>query len=159
MIRRTTTAAGGLLLLFHGWLLGSQFWGGQLAEPGLVLRWMIAAGLVAALAGLQRRGGSMFWGRQAVAIWLLAALLHGPAMAAENAGVESPALPEAVTAVLQIAAASTIIGLGLVLLAVLGTVLVAEPRARLRPAVVPVRNRRVLCDRLRFAPRPPPLRR
>jgi hypothetical protein len=158
MIRRVITAAGGLLVLFHGWLLGSQLWHGQLAEPGLVLRWMIAAGLVVALAGFRRRGGSMFWGRKAVAIWLLAALLHGPAAMAEHTGFESPALPEAVTAILQIAAASTIAGLSLLLLVALVAVLFAEPAVGLRPVAVLARIRRGLCDLSRFAPRPPPLR-
>ena len=151
MLRRTLVALGGLLALFHGWLLGSQLWAGQLAEPGLVLRWAIAAGLVAALIGLRRSGGSMFWGRKAVCIWLLAALLHAPAMAGEQVGYESPALPEAVTAVIQIAAASVIVGLGLVLFAALA-------RLASRPTAAPPIVRR---SRAREAPpisSAPPLR-
>ena len=79
----------------------------------------MAAGLVAALAALRRSGGSMFLGRKAVSIWLLAALLHGPAIAGDGRARRSPALPEAVTALMQIAAASIALGLGLVLLAAL----------------------------------------
>jgi hypothetical protein len=158
MIRRTTTIAGGLLVLFHAWLLASQLWEGQLVEPDLALRWMIAAGLVAALAGLRRSGASMFWGRKAVAIWLLAALLHGPTVAAERTGVESPALPEVVTAILQIAAASAIAALGLMLLAALATHLFAQPRTRLRSVVSRARHGRDPHHLSRFAPRPPPLR-
>ena len=58
----------------------------------------------------------MFLGRQGISIWLLAALLHGPAVAGAVAHYESPALPEAVTALVQIAAASVAVGLGLALL-------------------------------------------
>jgi hypothetical protein len=120
MFRRVAVALGGLLVLFHAWLLGSQLWGGQLEEPGLVLRWVIGMGLVAALAGLRRRGASMFWGRKAVAIWLLAALLHGPALTSSADQHASPAIPESVTALVQIAAASVALGFGLLLVALIG---------------------------------------
>ena len=63
--------AAGLLVLFHAWLLGHQLWDGELAEPGLFLRWLVGAALLAALAHLHRRGASLFWGRQAAATWLL----------------------------------------------------------------------------------------
>lgn len=156
MFRRVAVALGGLLVLFHAWLLGSQLWDGQLAEPGLVLRWLIAAGLVAALAGLHRRGASMFWGRKAVAIWLLAALLHGPSLANSGDQQASPAIPETVTALVQIAAASVALGLGLLLvIAFIGRLPArAMAFARLgstRP-VHAFRTGRVVC----FAPRPPP---
>lgn len=156
MIRRTTTAAGGLLVLFHAWLLGSQLWDGQLAEPGLVLRWLVAVGLVGALASLRRSGASIFWGRKAVSIWLLTALLHGPAMASEHGGVESPALPETVTALIQIAAASSIVALGLGLLSLLARSLFASPRARLCPVAVRPHGAYAPERAARLAPRPPP---
>jgi hypothetical protein len=158
MLRRVVPALGGLLVLFHAWLLGSQLWDGQLAEPGLILRWAIAAGLVGALVGLRRSGASLLWGRKAVSIWLLAALLHGPAMAGDHSPFDSPALPEAVTALVQIAAASTMAGLGLLLLAGLAARLWGRPHVRLR--TVPVRSHRALRSYPvhRFAPRPPPAR-
>ena len=81
MLQRTIAGAAGLLVLFHAWLLGSQLWDGQLAEPELVLRWVIAAGLILSLLVLRRSGAEMVLGRKAISIWLLAALLHGPAMA------------------------------------------------------------------------------
>jgi hypothetical protein len=156
MYRRLTTTLGGTLVLFHGWLLGSQAWEGQLGEPGLVLRWMVAVGLVTALAGLRRRGESTFVGRKAIAIWLLAALLHGPAVAGGSHDHGSPALPEAVTALLQIAAASAAVGLGLLLLTALSA-------GRMRPSVsallvVGVSDIRAFdtAGVLPFAPRPPP---
>jgi len=117
MFRRLAAALGGLLVLFHLWLFGSQLLDGRLTELGPVLRWLMAGGLVAALAGLHRRGASLFKGRKAISIWLLAALLHGPAMAGAGSAYESPALAEVVTALVQIAAASVTLGLGLTLLA------------------------------------------
>lgn len=156
MFRRVAVALGGLLVLFHAWLLGSQLWDGRLAEPGLVLRWLIAASLVAALAGLHRRGASMFWGRKAVAIWLLAALLHGPALAEGGARHEFPAIPETVTALVQIAAASVALGLGLLLVAAL----VGRVPARILASAWVASTRPVhACHTARvvpFAPRPPP---
>jgi len=117
LFRRAAAVTGGLLALFHLWLLGSQVWQGQLADPGLLLRWLIAAGLVTALVHLGRSGQPLFLGRKGIAVWLLAALLHGPTTATDLATHPSPGLPEAVTALVQIAAASVALGLGLLVLA------------------------------------------
>jgi len=157
MFRRTIGGAAGLLVLFHVWLLGSQLWDGRFAEPGLVLRWTIAAGLVGALIALRRTGAPIVWGRKTVSIWLLAALLHGPTLAAGAGRFESPALPEAVTAVIQIAAASVMLGLGLALLAALAACVFAAHRSYLRALPVLTCG---LGDRPtvpHVAPRPPPL--
>lgn len=157
MFRRAAIASGGLLVLFHAWLLGHQLWDGQLLEPGLAIRWFVAGGLVAALAALRRSGGSLVWGRQAVSIWLLAALLHGPAVAEAGLHPDSPALPEAVTALVQIAA-SAALGLGLLLVAAfLGR---RTPSLACRHAGVADRRPRAMraSGAARFAPRPPPLR-
>jgi hypothetical protein len=102
MIRRILLAAGGSLALFHVWLFAGQAWEGQLADPALILRWLFAAALVAALVGLRRQGASIFRGRNAVAIWLLAALLHGPAAAHRLDGLGEPALPEFVSTFTQL---------------------------------------------------------
>jgi hypothetical protein len=156
MFRRIAAALGGLLVLFHLWLFGSQLLDGRLTELGPALRWLMAAGLVAALAGLHRSGASLFRGRKAISIWLLAALLHGPAMAGDSVSHESPALAEVVTALTQVAAASLALGLGLALLAGLLRQLFSAPlvvaralgRRRRRP-FEPSRS-------IRYAPRPPP---
>lgn len=156
MFRRAATALGGLLVLFHLWLFGSQLLEGQLTELGPVLRWLIAAGLVMALAGLRRSGASIFRGRQAISIWLLAALLHGPAVAGANLAHESPALAEVATALVQIAAASMALGLGLALLASVRRRLFT-PRLVVARAVGRRRRRPYEPARcLRSAPRPPP---
>jgi len=153
--RRIVALLGGLLVLFHVWLLGRQIWEGQLADPGLLLRWMIAAGLVAALVHLARRGQPLLWGRHATAVWLLAAVLHGPAIAGEVDSHTLAGLPEAVTALVEIAAASSVLGLGLALLL---RRVQRWPRPTLSLAVAP---RSVRLDRtpwlsLLAIPRPPP---
>ena len=155
MFRRIVAAAGGLLVLFHAWLFGSRLLDGQLTELGPILRWVMAAGLVAALVGLHRGGASLVRGRKAVSIWLLAALLHAPAMAGDSVEHASPALAEVVTTLVEVAA-SLALGLGLALLAValrrrFARHLVtarAVGRRRLRP-FEPGRS-------LRSASRPPP---
>jgi FtsH-binding integral membrane protein len=114
MIRRSITGAAALLVLFHGYLFACQLWNGELAEPGLILRWLIAAALLCGLIVIRRRDHSMIWGRRALCIWLLAALLHGPAIArAGDSEFSLPALPAAITTVVQMAAS---IGLGLALI-------------------------------------------
>jgi hypothetical protein len=156
MLQRITAGAAGLLGLFHAWLLGSQWWDGQLAEPGLVLRWLAAAGLLLAIVLLRRSGASVFLGRKAVAIWLLAMLLHGPAIARQHERGEWAALPEAVIAVVQVAAASVALGCGLALLAALGARQLAIYRARYHTFSA-LAFQALDVDRLvRFAPRPPP---
>ena len=156
MVRRLAAALGGLLVLFHLWLFGSQLLDGRLTEVGPILRWLMALGLVAALAGLHRSGASLVKGRTAVAIWLLAALLHAPAIAGHTSGHDSPALAEVVTTLAQIASASVALGLGLALLAGLLRRL-AAPRLVMARAVGRRRTRPFDPGRsLRVASRPPP---
>ena len=156
MFRRLVAAAGGLLVLFHLWLFGSQLLDGRLTELVPILRWLMALGLVGALAGLRRRGASLVKGRTAVAIWVLAALLHAPAVAGDTPGHDSPALAEVVTTLAQIAAASVALGLGFALLAGLLRRL-AAPRLVIARAVGRRRTRPFQPGRsLRVASRPPP---
>ncbi|HYN06703.1 MAG TPA: hypothetical protein VES67_04870 [Vicinamibacterales bacterium] len=158
MIRRVLLTAGALLALFHVWLFAGQAWDGQLADPALILRWLFAGALVGALAGLRRQGASIFRGRKAVAIWLLAALLHGPAAARGIEGLGEPALPEFVATFTQLLVAS---GAAFRLAWALG-------RTRVRRQIVPGgRSLRIAFNQsrirplsgyglLQFAPRPPP---
>jgi hypothetical protein len=114
MIRRLLAAAGALLALFHVWLFAGQILDGRLDDPALLLRWVAAAGLLAGLVALRRRGLSMVRGRPAATIWLLAALLHGPALAARVDAVGTLGLPEVAATLSQVAvAAIAAIGLGL----------------------------------------------
>jgi hypothetical protein len=154
--RLTAGLSGAALVAFHGWLLTGQFVSGRLTDPGVALRWLMAGALVAGLAALYRSGESI-WSRKGVAIWVLAALLHGPAVAAaatDDAGVLS--LPEAVaTVVIQITATAGALALGLWILCWLAGV--TERPATLRPAGYVVGTpRRLRPHRRPFSPRPPP---
>jgi hypothetical protein len=99
LARTTAMVAGVTLVAFHGWLFASQLAAGALADPGLVFRWLAAAGVVAALTMVRRRGMSL-WSRPGVAVWVLAALLHGPAVASDI-GADAIALPETVASAVQ----------------------------------------------------------
>ncbi len=102
LARTTVVVAGAMLVAFHGWLFAAQVAEGRLDDPWLVVRWVVAGGLVAALAAI-RRGGASVWSRQGIAVWVLAALLHGPAVATDfSDSINSLALPETVaTSILQ----------------------------------------------------------
>ena len=157
MIRRVLLAAGALLGLFHVWLFAGQAWNGQLGDPALLLRWLLAGGLVAALVVLRRQGASIFRGRKAVAIWVLAALLHGPAVARRIDRLSEPALPEFVVTLTQLAAAS-----GLVLTLAWAFGRMSRRRIGTAPAYrIPVTFSRAGLSPVRgfdpFAPRPPPI--
>src|SRR5688572_1289142 len=94
LIRASLAVAGAALFGFHGWLFAAQLAAGRLEDPWLVFRWIVAASLVAAFAAVLRRGASI-WGRKSIAIWVLAALLHGPAIASDlQADFNSFALPQ-----------------------------------------------------------------
>lgn len=157
MLRRMALAAAVLLGVFHAWLLGAQAWSGHLAQPDVVLRWVAGVVLVGGLAALGRRGAPVVFGRQAVAIWVLAALLHGPAIANDLDGFATPMLPEAVTSVVRVAGTLAAAGLALLLVFrhAVGAIGVAAGLLGLRaqrvlPAFAPARQ-------LRFLPRPPPV--
>jgi hypothetical protein len=155
MFRKTLAAAAVLLAVFHGWLLIGQVWDGQLAELAVFARWLVAGGLVWGLYALGRQGAPMFFGRKAVAIWLLAALLHGPAVAER---LSAPGLPEVVATIAKVTlGAAALVGVMLV------TGLLAarrRPRPRFVSRTSSARGRigalspdTCFC----FAPRPPPV--
>ena len=156
VLRVSLGIAGISLAGFHGWLFLGQIAEGRFDDPWVIFRWAAAALLVAALAGVHRAGDSMF-GRRGIAIWVLAALLHGPAIAAD--GAETFTMPEAVaTSILQIGSSLALVA-GLWMLAGL---LVARRRGALRLSTfAPVL---AAADPLaagithHFSPRPPPLR-
>jgi hypothetical protein len=160
MIRATLALAGAALIGFHGWLFAAQAAAGRLEDPWVVVRWIAAAGVLAGLIAVRRRGGSL-WGRKSVAIWMLAALLHGPASASQlEIDFNSFALPETVaTTVLQLVS-SAALGAGLWLLAALLTRRAHTPRLRFTPApAFAIAGSPGTRRSQRFSPRPPPLRR
>jgi hypothetical protein len=159
MIRATLALAGAALVGFHGWLFAGQVTAGRLEDPWLVFRWIAAAALIAALVAV-RRGGASILGRKSVAIWVLAALLHGPAVASDlQADFNSFALPETVAVTVLQLLSSAAVGVTLWLLAAL---LLARRPAPVRHATVPVfvvAGGRAPGSKRFFSPRPPPIRR
>jgi hypothetical protein len=152
--RLMLSGAGAALALFHAWIFARQIAQGELADPAVAVRWIVAGGLLFALTALWR-GGESLASRRAVAVWALAALLHGPAITGRLGALDRSALPEAITSALQLVAG--VAGLGLALLA-------SRARRRQPPVLAlsrigsaPVRRR--VCAgpaRSSFAPRPPP---
>ncbi|MEZ5293643.1 MAG: hypothetical protein R2745_21345 [Vicinamibacterales bacterium] len=156
MIRRSAFAVGALLGSFHLWLFGQQAWSGQLADPATIGRWALGVALVAGLMLCRHRGIPVL-GRQSVAIWVLAALLHGPALAADADRFSMAAVPEAATTIAH--ALLSVAGLGLLVAAALAL----TTRNSLPPALswVPSALPPVSGERRaavpRFLPRPPPV--
>ena len=155
MFGRSVLVLGALLGGFHLWLLGNQAWSGQLSEPDLILRWAAALALAGGLVALRRRGESLV-GRKAVVIWLLAALLHGPALGNDLEGFATPSLPEAVATLGQVLASASVLALTLLPFAS------RRPRPsfsrRIGPAFVTPFGSLLLHpgSGLGFLPRPPP---
>lgn len=160
MIRASLALAGAALIGFHGWLFAGQIAAGRFEDPWVVFRWIAAAGLVAALVAVRRDGESIL-GRKSIAIWVLAALLHGPAIASDlQTDFNSFALPETVAASVLQLVSSTAFAFSLWLLA--GLLRASRRAAQIRYATVPVfvtAGGRAPVLLRRFAPRPPPIRR
>ena len=157
MVRKVLTAAGALLAGFHVWLFIGQLGDGRLADASLLARWGVAAGLGVALWYLRRQNISLFWGRKAVAVWLLAAVLHGPALTDGLAAVDTSAAAEVASVMLQVTAGA--VWLTLLVFSALTLrrrTSVAGPWLRLAPA--PSRLSRYRLSATPLAPRPPPAR-
>jgi hypothetical protein len=157
MVRRVLTLAAALLAAFHVWLFAGQLWAGELLDLALVSRWAIAAGLAGALVHLRRRGVSLVRGRQPVAVWLLAALLHGPALA-RDLDVVAPSMPEVAATVTQTVAGLSVAGVLLLVLLALRGGRFGVPALRTISLLDAPSFARALQSQsfLRFAPRPPP---
>lgn len=156
LLKATLGVAGGALAVFHGWLFAAQAVAGRLEDPWLIVRWLAAVALIAALVAVHRGGGSI-WGRKGIAIWVLAALLHGPAVIDDTAALQT--IPEAVTTtVLQLVSASAL-ALGLWLLAaLLGARRAAPARLYAFTPAFSIAGRLAAGVSHQFSPRPPPLR-
>jgi hypothetical protein len=155
MLRRVLAAAAILLAAFHVWLFADQLWTGELGDLALVSRWLIAGGLTAALFNLHRRGLSLVRGRHAVAVWLLAALLHGPALA-RSADVDTPSMPEVVATLAQTMTVVGVATLLLLLVSFRGARAKAPVWRRLAAYDAPVSFASLVPSLPQFAPRPPP---
>ncbi|HEX6323107.1 MAG TPA: hypothetical protein VFZ36_05225 [Vicinamibacterales bacterium] len=155
MFRRLLSGAALALGLLHAWIFVRQAAAGSLT-PETLLKWIAAAGLLAALVALRRQGVSLFRGRRAVAVWVLAALLHAPAIGERLTALETPALPEAAIALSQaLASAASLAGV-LLLLWIARQRPSASSRVRLAArAIVPSAVQAARAT-FAFAPRPPP---
>lgn len=112
LLRWTARTAGAALVGLHVWILAGQWSAGRLAaDPALVLRWAAALVLAAALIWLGREGNSLV-SRRAIIVWLLAALLHGPAVASHAGDLQT--LPEtAASLVIQTTAIAGVLGVAM----------------------------------------------
>ena len=154
MLRKLVAASVALLVLFHAWLFGAQLVDGQLADAALLARWAAAGLLTAALWGLRRRGVPLFRGRRAVAIWLLAAVLHGPAALDHLNSPQFP-VPDAIAALAEFG--SILIATGLLAGALRRRFSMPVPARRRLPPAAPVFRACLAASRAHLAPRPPPL--
>lgn len=156
MVRTGVLIAGAVLTAFHAWLFGSQAVAGRLAEADVAGRWVIALGLLAGLWALRHRGASSSTRRRTIALWVLATVLHGPALANDHDGFVTPALPAPATVAQAVASVAAVAAAVLLLLRhsvwglAVATGLLVATNDRLLPARAPSRQ-------LRFLPRPPPL--
>lgn len=154
MIRRSLSLVGAALAAFHVWLFAGQLWSGALADPTLIFQWLLAASLIGGLVMLRRQGESLIFGRKAVAIWVLAALLHGPTLVSrlDDGAVQ---IPEVLATLTQtVVGVIGLIGIGF-LLAGASTrrpAFTTNGRPVFR-AFVPAL---ITSAGLAFAPRPPP---
>jgi hypothetical protein len=153
MLRTVVTASVALLVLFHAWLFGAQLVDGELADAGLLARWAAAGLLTAALWGLRRRGVPLFRGRRAIAIWLLAAVLHGPA-ALDHLNSPQVPVPDVIVALAELG--SILIATGLLAGALRRRFAQPVPARRRVPPAAPVFAACLAASRAHLAPRPPP---
>ena len=80
VLRRIGAVVVAALLAFHAWLLVGLVADGRLAEPARLLRWAVALVLVAAFAAVSRTADRSVRRRRLIALSILAALLHAPAL-------------------------------------------------------------------------------
>lgn len=151
MIRRSITLVGAALAAFHVWLFAGQVLSGAIGDPSLILRWLVAAGLIGGLVYLRSSGESLI-GRRAIAIWVLAALLHGPALATRLDTPGAPAVPEVIV--------TLTVGLSTVLLGGLGVLAARRFRIALASAgpveLLTIARPTARTSYRPFSPRPPP---
>ena len=130
MFRWLMRLVGALLVAFHVWLLAGDASSGELLEPERLFRWLIAVGLAAGIILLRRQGAALF-GRRALVVWLLAGMLHVPAIANRLDSFDTPVA----VSLTQLTLVSVAVGLGLRLV---GRIPVARSAAIRRPDFVVV---------------------
>ena len=147
-------ACAGLMVAgFHVWLFGQQMWTGRL-DTAASLRWLVAFGLVAALVALHRRGTSLR-GRRAIALWVLAAVIHGPSLGEQQLPA-AQLLAESSSVAIQVAGAALGVALALTLGRLAHAWRSALDTSAAAVRLVPVSGLRPAAFIHGFRPRPPP---
>lgn len=121
-------AVSGLIIL-HLWVFWDQLVSGRLQDGQTLLRWTGGALLLGALVALRRQGVPLCWGRRALVVWLLVAVLHAWSASAAPADDPSPTAHGETAGMVLPVTAATLIGL-LGLMAGLGRIPRSSP---LRP--------------------------
>jgi hypothetical protein len=162
LVRLAPTARLGavaVLLVFHAALLWAHLASGRLFEPAVALRWGIGFLLLGLLVALRRVGVPVLYGRRALVVWVLLALLHvSAAMPATSAALTTNG-PSGITLTLVVLPQASGMAFAAGLLPLGATLArawrlpqpVARPVRRDREARL--RSRRI---RPRLAPRAPP---
>jgi len=136
------------LVGYHAWLFAGRLRDASIREPEVLLRWLLAVGLLGLAVAFQRRGHSVVRGRSAIVFWGLALLLHiGPLpVPVVHEAPGALAFPLALAAPFLIA-----------VLAALTAPLRARPHEEwVRRSVFSFHGGALAPLALRFAPRPPP---
>jgi hypothetical protein len=146
------------LVVFHVALFWSQAGDGRLLDPELAVRWAAGFGLTGLLVVLRRAGVPLLWGRRALIVWVLVALLHWNTSPVADAAVPG-GFPAQVLFELPSAAAGALLlagGLLLALLAARSRLLRPRPVALVHASRAPRQDSPILS--LHLASRAPPLR-
>jgi hypothetical protein len=99
------------LALFHVWLFWGQWQDGRLSDPIIAAKWTGSALLLGALAMLHRSGRALLFGRQALVVWTLVALVH--VGAGQHASHSSPASTPGILFVIPTLGAALTAGMAL----------------------------------------------
>jgi hypothetical protein len=78
--------SGLALVVFHAALFWNHVGEGRLLDPAVAARWGMGALLLLAMVVLRRAGVPLLWGRRALVVWVLVALLHWTAAPADDGG-------------------------------------------------------------------------
>jgi hypothetical protein len=111
------------LVVFHIVLFWNQIGDGRLLDPAVAARWGMSALLLVALAALRRAGVSVLWGRRALAVWVLVALVHWAAAPPANVASIAQSGAQAAQVLLDLplgGAAALLVAASLMLLFLLG---------------------------------------
>lgn len=156
MLRRLGAASAALLALFHFWLFADQIRDGALLDAGRLLRWGLAGAVAVALWWLRRRGVSLWRSRPAIAVWVIAALLHAPTLGRSTVAAAEASLPD-IAATFVPLAIGAVAGLALIAVAAVVRRRFAPPACASIVAPVAAASSRHAGVLSLVSPRPPPL--